>query len=287
VYDRLILGSAGDDERPTDDDGVTFYDKCWRWMETNDRDWAHMTPIQGDWTINAIGLPPEVSRKIYFENAAKLLAHAMPLPVMKAAWTDREQLPLTCDFTGPEWVNAAPVRMEYSSSDASALPQLSTTVRALWNNRDLYLGYECPFTTLTTFGEAPAGERIGLWDRDVVEAFIAPDPASPGNYTEYEWAPNGERLDLTVTPDKKDFAWSSGMESAVRIDEAAKVWRVVVRIPLKSITPAAPAAGTRWRLNLYRHDAASHAGLAFSPTLTGTFHTPARFGWLEFAGGAR
>ena len=35
VYDRLSLGSSGDDERPTDDDGATFYAKCWRWFETD------------------------------------------------------------------------------------------------------------------------------------------------------------------------------------------------------------------------------------------------------------
>ena len=72
------------------------------------------------------------------------------------------------------------------------------------------------------------------------------------------------------------------MESVVKVDEAAKVWRVEVRIPLKSLAEAAPAAGTKWRINLYRHDAAGKAGLAFSPVLTGTFHTPERFGWLEF-----
>ena len=71
------------------------------------------------------------------------------------------------------------------------------------------------------------------------------------------------------------------MESRVTVDEGAKVWRVEVRIPLKSLADTAPAAGTRWRINLYRHDAAAKTGLAFSPVLTGTFHTPDRFGWIE------
>jgi len=53
-------------------------------LETNDRDWAHMTPIQGDWTISSIGLPPEVLRKVYFDNARRLLAPSLPLPVLKA-----------------------------------------------------------------------------------------------------------------------------------------------------------------------------------------------------------
>jgi hypothetical protein len=68
----------------------------------------------------------------------------------------------------------------------------------------------------------------------------------------------------------------------VTIDEATKVWRLEARIPFKALGQA-PAAGKRWRMNLYRHDKAAGAGLAFSPTLKGTFHNPDRFGWLEFA----
>jgi len=280
VYDRLILGSGGDAERPTDDDGVTFFVKCWRWMETNDRDWPHMTPIQGDWTISSIGLPPEVCRKIYFDNAMKLLARSMPLPVMKASRLEKDFKP-DGKLEDAAWAAAVPVRLEYQSHDASARPALSTAVRALWSDAFLYLAYEAPFTALTMFDPPQKDERIGLWDKDVVEAFIGTDVAVPGRYTEYEWAPNGEQLDLTVDPKDKNFAWSSGMESAVTVDEAAKVWRTEVRIPMKALSATAPQPGARWRINLYRHDAAGKAGLAFNPTLTGTFHTPARFGWLE------
>lgn len=281
VYDRLILGSAGDDERPTDDDAALFYDKCWRWMETSDRDWAHMTPIQGDWTINSIALPPGVCRQIYFDNAVKLLAKSLPLPVMKAARLGTGDFKPDGKMDEAAWKTASPVRLEYSSSNAAALPELSTTVRALWSDQYLYLAYESPFTVLNTFGAPQAGERIGLWDNDVVEAFIGSDPSNPKHYTEYEWAPNGEQLDLTLTLPERDFAWSSGMESAVSVDESAKVWRAEIRIPMKALAAAPPAAGTRWRLNLFRHDKARGAGLAFSPTLTGTFHAPDRFGWLE------
>lgn len=73
VYDKLILGSGGDHERPDESDADAFYRTHWRWLETRDREFAHMTPIQGDWTIDAVGLPPAVLRKIYFENARRLL----------------------------------------------------------------------------------------------------------------------------------------------------------------------------------------------------------------------
>jgi hypothetical protein len=93
VYNRLILGSGGDADRPTDDDAAEFYRKCWRWLETADRDWPHMTPIQGDWTISSINLPPEVLRKIYFDNARKLLARSLPLPTVTATRIETDFVP--------------------------------------------------------------------------------------------------------------------------------------------------------------------------------------------------
>lgn len=280
VYDKLILGSGGDSDQPTDDDGVVFFEKCFRWLESRDRDWDHMTPIQGDWKISSIHLPPAVLRQIYFDNARKLLARSLPLPEVKAARTERDFVP-DGKLNEPEWAKAQPARLEYQSNNAAARPALSTTVKLLWNAEYLYLAYECPYTKLGVFEPAQKEERMGLWDRDVVELFLNTDPGKISKYTEFEWAPNGERLDLTVDLPAKNFAWSSGMESAVTVDEAAKVWRAEVRIPMKSLAAAPPAPGTKWRINLFRHDQASNSGLAFSPTLRGTFHTPERFGWVE------
>ena len=280
VYDKLILGSGGDADRPSDEDALTFYRKCFRWLETDDRDWPHMTPIQGNWTISSIGLPSTVLRKIYFDNARRLLARTLPLPVMKAKKVTRDFAP-DGRFEEAEWREARPARLEHQSNDASARPELSTSVRALWSSDFLYLAYECPYTELSVFLPKQEKERIGLWDRDVVEAFIGTDPEKSGRYTEYEWAPTGEALDLLIDPPAKDFAWSSEMESVVTVDESARVWRVEARIPMRALAAGSPQTGTRWRINLYRHDQANKGFLAFSPTLTGTFHTPARFGWIE------
>lgn len=74
VYDHLTLGSGGSGPPPTDADAVDFYAKHWRFFETADKDFPHMTPIQGDWTISAISLPEDILRKVYFENAERLLA---------------------------------------------------------------------------------------------------------------------------------------------------------------------------------------------------------------------
>jgi predicted TIM-barrel fold metal-dependent hydrolase len=82
VYDELTLGSGGSGPAPTEADAVAFYTKHWRFFETADKDFPHMTPIQGDWTISAIALPADALRKVYFENAERLLAK--PLAKLRA-----------------------------------------------------------------------------------------------------------------------------------------------------------------------------------------------------------
>jgi hypothetical protein len=240
-----------------------------------------MTPIQGNWLISSIDLPPEICRKIYFDNARRLFARSLPLPVVTAKHIERDFVP---DGVLDEeaWSKATPVRLEYQSNSSVAKPELSTPVRVLWSDEYLYLAFEAPYTQLSVFPDPKTEERIGLWDNDVVEAFIGSELDKITRYTEYEWAPNGEFLDLKIDRPNADFPWSSGAEWKVKINEAGHVWTVETRIPLKALAETKPKPGTRWKINFYRHDRAARAGLALSPTLQGSFHTPERFGWLEF-----
>ncbi len=290
VYDKLILGSSGNEPPPTDADAEVFFAKEGRWLETRDRDWAHMTPIQGDWTISSIGLPTSVLRKIYFDNARKLLARSLPLPVLRARRISQD-FELDGRLEHPLWQTAQAGWLEQSSRNGAVRPELSTSVRALWSGKHLYLAYQCPFTKLTVFTPpqsdrercGPGQEGSNLWDRDVVEAFIATDPANPGRYAEFEVAPTNERLDLLVpSPGRREFTWTSQFQSAVNLDHKAKVWNCELRIPLSALSDSKLACGTRWRMNLFRCDRANGTGLAWSPTLNGTFHVPERFGTLEF-----
>lgn len=82
VYDIMILGSGGSGPPPSQADAVAFYSTHWRFFETADRAFPHMTPIQGNWTIDAIHLPADVLAKVYFENAERLLAQ--PLARLRA-----------------------------------------------------------------------------------------------------------------------------------------------------------------------------------------------------------
>lgn len=282
VYDRLILGSSGNEPPPTDDDACTFFAKHWRWLETTDRQFEHMTPIQGDWKIDAIGLPPHVLRKVYFDNARRLLLRSLPLPTVRASRIRHDFKP-DGRLSENVWHKAPIARVECSLKEGKARPEISASARLLWSDRFLYIGYEAPYTDLTVFTPPNLkSERLGLWDKDVVEAFIGADPANSNHYTEFEFAPTGEKLDLVLDLPAKDFAWTSGCESAVRLDHQRQVWTTELRIPLAALGPKTPEVGTRWRLNLYRHDITHGVFLAWSPTGTATAHTPDRFGLLEF-----
>lgn len=280
VWNRMVLGSAGDDERPTDYDALVFYRKCYRFMETDDRDWKHMTPIQGNWTIDSIDLPPEVQRKVYFDNARKLLAEHYPAPTLKAVRA-REDFELDGKLDEAVWAKAPIARVEYSLQESDPRPDLSTTARAAWTDRYLYLAFEAPYTELTMAQDPGSEERLGLWNDDVVELFLGTDMQNINSYDEFEWAPNGEQLDVRLNLPEKDFPWSSGMESQVAIDKENKIYRVEARIPMSAITDQTPSVGTRWRAALYRNDAANQVFLAWRPTLSATAHVPERFGWLE------
>jgi predicted TIM-barrel fold metal-dependent hydrolase len=74
----MMYGSNGANP-PTEADERRFFLSTWRYFETRDKHFESPTPIQGRWKIDAVGLPETVLRKIYFENAARLLKWRPPV----------------------------------------------------------------------------------------------------------------------------------------------------------------------------------------------------------------
>jgi hypothetical protein len=85
TQDEMMYGSNGADP-PTVADEQRFFTATWRYFETNDRQFEHPTPIQGNWKIDGLGLPESILRKLYYDNAAKLL-HWKPSMAMTAGLT--------------------------------------------------------------------------------------------------------------------------------------------------------------------------------------------------------
>ena len=82
--DRIMFGTdrmfyadgdvqgAGPSKRFTKEEDRWFYQVHWRYLQTNDKQFDHPTPIQGDWKIDAIGLDKKVLEKVYWKNAYQL-----------------------------------------------------------------------------------------------------------------------------------------------------------------------------------------------------------------------
>jgi alpha-galactosidase len=164
--------------------------------------------------------------------------------------------------------------------------QQETVVRVLWSSQTLYLRFECRYRELTLFEDSESnGRRDHLWDRDVAEAFLQPDPSREHYYREFEVSPNGMWIDLDIFPgglaDLK-----SGMKKSVFLDEKAHRWTAELAIPMKALTPNFDPKAV-WRVNFYRCEGPKEprAYLAWRPTgtLEPNFHVPAAFGRLRFA----
>jgi Carbohydrate family 9 binding domain-like len=191
------------------------------------------------------------------------------------------------------WTTANKVRFNQDAFHKTEYPELETTVASLWTKEYLYLAYWCKYRTLNTFkGEDPRVERWELWNRDVVEAFIAPQAAKSMHYYEFEVAPNNQWLDLEINLESKqphNALWNSGFIHATRVDPARRMWTVEMRIPVRSMGVQHIDRNTNWRINLYRADGAGSDEqrrlLSWSPLpiANNSFHQPASFAVLSFA----
>ena len=188
------------------------------------------------------------------------------------------------------WSKAAAVPINLYWSGAAAPASRHVEARLIWSDDALIVRYVCNQTEPLIISAKPqtASKTLGLWDRDVCEIFLAPDPSVPERYLEFEAAPTGEWIDLAihVTPEKRETDWEfhSGMTAAARVEKNRVV--IAMRLPWDHWIHK-PQRGERWRVNLFRcvGDGASRGYLAWQPTHTAepAFHVPQAFGWLRFA----
>jgi len=185
-----------------------------------------------------------------------------------------------------DWQRAIPVSFCSDWQGKHPDPSRQTEVRLLWSPQTLYLRFECRYRELFVFPDAdPNGRRDHLWDRDVAEAFLQPDPSQASSYKEFEVAPNGLWIDLDIFPGPLADL-KSGLQRSVWLDEAHHTWAAELAIPMKSLT-ARFDPGAVWRANFYRVEGIKEprAYLAWRPTNSPqpNFHVPSAFGRLRFA----
>jgi alpha-galactosidase len=195
------------------------------------------------------------------------------------------EIALNAAHPSEEWRRARPVTFSSDWVGKNENPAQQTTVRILWSLHTLYLRIECRYRELYVFEDSdPNGRRDQLWDRDVAEAFLQPDPSRPDFYKEFEVSPNGMWIDLDIFPGGRSNL-KSGLRSSVDVDEDSRTWHAELAIPLSALTKAFDPAKA-WRANFYRVEGRKEprAYMAWQPTRTPqpNFHVPAAFGALRF-----
>jgi hypothetical protein len=183
-----------------------------------------------------------------------------------APWCDLPAIPLCETITG-------------------ASPSQGTLVKVAWDAADLRVLFQAAdehaWATMTA-RDAP------LYEEEVVEVFL--DPVGDlESYFEIEVNPLNAVLDLVLRKNRSGYAKNSawqceGLRTAVTKNDVA--WTTELAIPFRALTSAPPVLGTRWRVNFFRIDRPQNRERelsAWTPTRSGTFHRPERFGVLEFA----
>ncbi len=208
-------------------------------------------------------------------NQPKAVATRMP------ASTDADGLPMPSG-----WELAAPLRFNADWQGKNADAERETEVRILWAADALFFRFRARYRTITVFADAERnGRRDHLWDRDVVEVFLQPDPSNPRRYKEFEVSPNGYWIDLNIAPGEKHDL-KSGLKRRVTLHAAEKIWVAELAIPMKCLVEEFDPAA-KWRVNFYRVEGASEPRFysAWRPTGTAVpnFHVPEAFGELVFA----
>ncbi|MCE5309067.1 MAG: carbohydrate-binding family 9-like protein [Acidobacteriales bacterium] len=206
----------------------------------------------------------------------------------------RDDLVPDGDFDKEAWRGATQVSFDHDWLGRIRYPEAATCVRVAWTPAYLYACFRCAYVVLNVHEEEnTVEEKVGLWDRDVVEVFVNPVPVRIHHYYEFEVAPNNQWIDIDVDLKRDspwDWSWRSGFAHATRIDTKRKLWTCEMRIPVLSMRRAAIRPGDEWRINFYRIDGPGddtrRRFLCWSPTLSTResdfFHVPSRFGTIRF-----
>ncbi len=196
------------------------------------------------------------------------------------------------DLSKPVWKAAMQIQFDNDALGRKAYPESETRVASLWSSGFVYFAYWCKYSTLNIYeGEDITKERWELWNRDVVEVFINPQPERFSHYYEFEVSPNNMWIDLEIDLQNKPFnsaAWNSRFEHATRIDAPRHIWTCEMRIPSGSMGAGEIKPNSEWRLNFYRADGPGsdekRRFLSWNvlPTEKLSFHQPASFGLIRF-----
>lgn len=204
--------------------------------------------------------------------------------------------PITVDgkLDEPDWATAPAVELVFPWESQTGAKQ-KTTAKLLWDQTNLYLGYQCEDADLT----AKHTQRDDpTYEDDCVELFLNPNPARSQMYYGMEMNCRGVLYDyfyafpvtLLKQIDLPDVQLRTQLRGTLnQRDDKDEGWTLEVAFPFAGFVDlqgdAPPKPGASWRLNLNRWDGLgdrrlsqwSNSGLE-SPNP----HNPERFGVVTF-----
>jgi Carbohydrate family 9 binding domain-like len=196
---------------------------------------------------------------------------------------------IVSDLKNELWESCPAVQITQYWSGELAPSSRFAEVRLCWNEKALMVRFVGEQHEPLIVSEQPIVDRktLGIWDRDVCEIFLAPDPNHPQKYFEFEVSPTGEWVDLGIvmTPSGRQTEWDYTSGITVAVEVGPKQIVVGMTIPWSDRIPR-PKAADEWRTNLFRcigsHEATRY--MAWRPTYTPepNFHVPDSFGVLRF-----
>jgi hypothetical protein len=194
------------------------------------------------------------------------------------------------DFENNAWPKCRPETIAHLWSGEPAPVERHAEVRICWSDEALHVRFVGNQHEPVVASAEPRTDRktLGLWDRDVCEIFIAPDPKNPARYFEFEAAPTGEWVDLgiVIAAEGRITDWDYHSALAVAAGVSDLKLRVGMSIPWSASIPK-PNPETLWLINLFRcvGPEAPDRYLAWRPTRTPepAFHVPEAFGSLRFS----
>ena len=158
---------------------------------------------------------------------------------------------------------------------------LSTTARLLFDDKFLYVGFECSDPDTDSLKKDCTERGGNVWEDDDVEIFISPDPQI--GYKQIALNPaNTIFTQSCLANGDKDLNWNAQIESKVTV-EKNKNWTVTLSIPLKDLG-AFIGKKLTWKFNLTRTQPA-HGDLAqqyysWAVLPVVSFHQPETFAAL-------
>lgn len=222
-----------------------------------------------------------------------------PVPAYRCPLIDRE-IEITGKLDDPLWDTAPSAKLV--GTDTGEPGRFETEARLLCSKTTLYIGFRCADDHVWA---TKTKHDADVWTEECLEVFISP-AGTLHQYYELNVNPLNAVFDACLlnprlVPGNRERyrgLWdytAEGMKTKTHVDGKldqpgeAKGWTAEYAVPLNQLVGAPnvpPRPGDRWRLNLYRIDKPGKGKTEFyawSPTRIIDYHTPLRFGVLEFA----